>query len=805
MSKEKDLEINSNEENFTFSESDRDILQNENTIKLIREEGSVKKYAESLGMESDEMLERFRGLNLDLLVDVNSVNEGVLYLVRGYLEFARYVLINRVLPNLYDGLKPVQRYILWAHRLKKGNGMHKNSGIVSDVMEMHPHGDATIYQALIRMADSNGSFMVSLLEGQGNLGKYYKKKDFAAHRYTDSRLNNYAEEMFVSENVAPMIKSPDYSFDIPANLTPSYPYLLCASASSGIGVGASTLIPTFNVNEVLGLVSEYLTTGDIETDIVPDFSSGGSIIKNTAEIKKLMKTGKAKLRLRGDIKVRNKELVIDTFPEGVTVESLVKELSTLRDEKGYDEIKEIEKLSNKHGGEISIATKRGTDLGQLINVIYNKTSLERNYNANMLVVAEENIIYLGVHDIIKKWVAWRKSVITEELQRLINKLNEDLKLIEPFVRLIRNDEDSEKVLLMIARKNLQGARDFMQELLGIDESVAKTISKYSASSYAQLEKQEKKLASVLNDIKEIKNSMDDEAISKRILKDMARVKAVIGDKHPRKTEETNQVFKVTYINESELLMDSEEEVYYLLDDSNNLTKYYNKPSEAEINSSRQLLSAKNGEQLIGLTNNAEVIRIYGDEISVGFSGRVNLLSYAEAQPHSEVYFISKCDGSNYLLTHSNGYISYFKPDNFKSDKLRIRLLMSSVHTNVSNLIGYEKLEDGVDYSLIIQTQQEEQAIYSIKTLPVKSEKGMIRLPKAKGITVIDYNLVPTEVVENMYEESVVNAVYNFPTLLNEGVSILLEDSDLKELINNYYETKTNLMEQPEYIQGLIKD
>ena len=322
-------ESDSEEETKSQEESDSEELDEEETEthqktvdELVKDAVENEEIAEGTKkLTKEEKAKLFK--NTLASADLKSlISDGIFYLARGYIEYSQEVITNRALPDIYDGLKPVQRRILATLNEKKVTSFMKSATLSGDVLHLHPHGDASVYQSLVLMTDKNGSLAFPVVAGKGNFGGVFTTDKPAAARYTNVMLHPWSKEYFGEKHGVNYIPNYDATTTEPERLPVSFPAVLI-NATSGIAVGFKTTIPSFNFNDVCDLVIEYIKDGKCSTVICPDFVTGGYYIKDKKELQKLMKTGVGKIKLRGKAKIKDKEILATEIPYGKTIQGIV--------------------------------------------------------------------------------------------------------------------------------------------------------------------------------------------------------------------------------------------------------------------------------------------------------------------------------------------------------------------------------------------------------------------------------------------------------------------------------------------------
>ena len=357
---------------------------------------------------------------------------------KSYIDYAMSVIIARALPDVRDGLKPVQRRTLYdMHELgiRYDKPYRKCARIVGDTMgKYHPHGDSSIYESLVVMAQDFKKGMV-LVDGHGNFGSI-EGDGAAAMRYTEARLAKFTQEAYLSDldkNVVDFGPNFDETEKEPVVLPVRVPNLL-VNGAEGIAVGMATSIPTHNLAEVIDAVKAYMKNNEISTEQLmkyvkgPDFPTGG-IVVNKDDLLDIYKTGQGKIKIRGKVEVEElkggkKQLVISEIPYtmiGSGIGKFLNDVANLVETKKTTDIVDISNQSSKEGIRIVLELKRGADAENLKNMLYKKTRLEDTFGVNMLAVANGRPETLGLKAIIEHHVDFQFELSTRKYKTLLAK------------------------------------------------------------------------------------------------------------------------------------------------------------------------------------------------------------------------------------------------------------------------------------------------------------------------------------------------------------------------------------------------
>lgn len=370
---------------------------------------------------------------------------------KSYIDYAMSVIVARALPDVRDGLKPVQRRTLYdMHELgiRYDRPYRKCARIVGDTMgKYHPHGDSSIYEALVVMAQNFKKGMI-LVDGHGNFGSI-EGDGAAAMRYTEARLAKITQEAYLGDldkDIVDFVPNFDETEKEPEVLPVRIPNLL-VNGAEGIAVGMATSIPTHNLGEVIDAVKAYMKNDEISTKQLmkyvkgPDFPTGG-IVVNKDDLLDIYETGTGKIKIRGKVEVEEmkggkKRLVITEIPYtmiGAGIGKFLNDVCALVESKKTSDIVDISNQSSKEGIRIVIELKRGADIENLTNMLYKKTRLEDTFGVNMLAVADGRPETMGLKKIIEHHVDFQFEMATRKYKNLLKKEQDKKEIQEGLIK-----------------------------------------------------------------------------------------------------------------------------------------------------------------------------------------------------------------------------------------------------------------------------------------------------------------------------------------------------------------------------------
>ncbi|MCK4647528.1 DNA gyrase subunit A [Candidatus Pacearchaeota archaeon] len=501
--------------------------------------------------------------------NLNEIAKGVVNaevseeMKKAYIDYAMSVIVSRALPSIEDGLKPVQRRILYAMNqmgLKPGTQTKKCARVVGDVIgKFHPHGDISIYDSLVRMAQ-NFSLRYPLVFGQGNFGSIDGDPP-AAYRYTEARLMQISTELLqdIDKETVKFVPNFDNSIKEPELLPGKLPALMLNGAT-GIAVGMATNIPPHNLTEVCNAIVAYIKNPNITIEKLceivtgPDFPTGGAVSGDMVEI---YKTGKGRLIMRGKVgieKIKNKDAVVITeIPYLLNKSSLITQIANLVQSKKLKDISDLRDESSKGKIRIVLELRKGASPNFVINALYKYTRLQDTFNMNFLALVGGQPRVLNIRQVVEEYVKYRKIIITNKTKFELKKAKDRLEIVEG---------------LLIALKNIDGIISLIKKSRGAVEALEGLMKKFKLSKkqaqavldtklhqltsleqeklkkeYKQLKERIAELEKILGDMKEI---------LKIIVKEVNELKNKYGD-----NRRTNVLKRISEISEKDLVQQKE--------------------------------------------------------------------------------------------------------------------------------------------------------------------------------------------------------------------------------------------------------
>jgi len=391
------------------------------------------------------------------------------YTEQAYLDYSMYVILDRALPQIGDGLKPVQRRIIYAMSelgLSASSKPKKSARTVGDVIgKFHPHGDSACYEAMVLMAQ-DFSYRYPIVIGQGNWGSTDDPKSFAAMRYTESRLAPYAKNMLQELGHGTVDWAPNFDGTLkePVVLPARLPNLIL-NGTTGIAVGMSTDVPPHNLNEVTSALIHLIdnpkaSIANLMLHIKgPDYPTGGELVSSAADIREIYASGSGTLRLRASYKMEGSDIVVTSLPHQISGAKLQEQIASQMRAKKLPQVDDLrDESDHEEPTRLIISKKRGVDVEQLMSHLFSTTSLERTVRVNMNIIGLDGRPRMfNLLEILKEWLKFRKASVTNRLGHRLQIVRDRLHIldgllvaylsIDEVIAIIREEDEPKPVLM----------------------------------------------------------------------------------------------------------------------------------------------------------------------------------------------------------------------------------------------------------------------------------------------------------------------------------------------------------------------
>ncbi len=696
-----------------------------------------------------------------------------------YLDYSMSVIVSRALPDVKDGLKPVHRRILYSMHgmgLYPNKNFVKSARIVGECFKYHPHGDAAIYDSLVRMAQ-NFALRYPLIHGHGNFGSIDFPHSYAQMRYSEAKLQKISGELIedIDKETVDFKDNFDGSLKEPVVLPAKLPNLLL-NGSSGIAVGMATNIPPHNIKEICNASMKLIENPEIEIDELikhvkgPDFPTGG-IICNSDGIKRAYKTGKGKILIRSKTEFEKNKVIITEIPYQVNKSLLLESIANLVKEKKIEGISNIRDESDKEGMRIVIETKGNQEL--ILNQLYKNTNLQVTFGINMLALVNNKPNVLNLKQILEEYLKHRVDVVTRRTQFDLNKAEARAHILEG-LKIALKDIDS-VIKLIKKSKNVDEAKKGLMNNYGLTEKQSVAILEMKLQKLTSLEtekinEEHKNLVELIKKLREILNSK--EKILNIIKEELNYLKEKYGDE--RKTEILQQY---ETIEDEDLI--KEENIVITLTNSGYIKRI---PLEVYKNQKRggkgiigtttkeddflkEVKVVKSKSNLLFFTNKGKVhwLKAYqipeGSRYSKG-SSIINLLSLDKNEKIYSTIAIENYKENFYLvIATKNGLIKKTKLDEYSNPR---KGGIIAINLKDNDELVNARITKGNDV-IILATEKGKVAKFNEKDIRTvgRNSQGV------RGIKVVNDKVIGMELERDPYILTITENGFGKKTDLNE--------------------------------------
>lgn len=634
-------------------------------------------------------------------------------LKQNYMPYAMSVILSRAIPEI-DGFKPSHRkllYTMYNMGLLQG-GTIKSANIVGRTMQLNPHGDASIYDTMIRLSRGNESLLYPYVESKGNFGKAYSKNMmYAASRYTEAKLAPIAKELFddINKDTVDFVDNYDNTMKEPTLLPVTFPSILC-NVTTGIAVGMASSIASFNLNELCETTIAMIKNPDheiSETLLAPDFVGGGYIIYDREELERIYSTGRGSVKVRSRYSYDKSYNCIDVteIPPTTTSEAIIDKIVELVKTGKIKELSDIRDETDLKGLRITLDLKRGVNPDKLMTKLYKMTPLEDSFSCNFNVLVNGYPKVMGVGEILREWIDFRLNCVRRRTQFTLNKKSDRLHLLHGLEKILLDIDKAIKII-----RNTEAESDVVPNLM-----IGFGIDKIQAEFVAEIKLRHLNREYILKRIDDIEN----------LQKEIAELEAILNSKNKQKKIIINELNEVIskYAGErrSKILYE-----YDSYDESESvqvedypvtlfITKegYLNKIRTANLRMSgeqkvkegdrvERIYECSNRDELLVFTNKAQVYKAKVDDFDDGKASHlgVYVASKLEMEPDERTVFICTLrDYRGYMIfAFANGKVAKVDVSAYKTKTNRKKLLKA--YSLKSPLAGIEYIEEDCEIVLV---------------------------------------------------------------------------------------------------------
>ncbi len=484
-------------------------------------------------------------------------------LIKNYMPYAMSVIVSRAIPEI-DGFKPSHRKLLYT-MYKMGlltGGRTKSANIVGQTMRLNPHGDASIYETMVRLTRDHEALLHPFIDSKGSFGKQYSRDmAYAASRYTEAKLEPFCQELFVGidKNAVDFVPNYDNTMNEPSLLPTTFPNIL-VTANLGIAVGMTSSICSFNLNEIcdgtIALLKNPKATIDRILDIVtaPDFPGGAQIIYDRDQMRKIYETGVGSFKMRAKYQYVKKDNCIEVLeiPYSACVESIIKKATDMIKSGKLREVTDVRDAIDLSGFKLVFELRRDANPEVVIQKLFSATDLECNYDCNFNVLIDGTPMQLGVREILLEWIKFRSKCLTRELEFDLEKKENKRDLLEGLAKIL---VDIDKAIKIIRKTELE--EDVVPNLasgFGLNLKQAEYI--------ADIKLRNLNRQYIINRLKEVDELTEDINRIREILADELKLKALIISQLQAIKKKYGKPRRTEIINKSEIVSADKEDLFF---------------------------------------------------------------------------------------------------------------------------------------------------------------------------------------------------------------------------------------------------
>lgn len=669
-------------------------------------------------------------------------------LEKNYMPYVMSVIISRAIPEI-DGFKPSHRKLLYTmYKMGLLTGKRtKSTNVVGQTMKLNPHGDAAIYETLVRLTRGNSTLLHPYIDSKGNFGKQYSRDmAYAASRYTEVKLDSICDELFrgLEKDSVDFVDNYDGTIEEPTLFPATFPSIL-VNVNEGIAVGMASRICSFNLGEVCNAAIAYIA--DPGADIIsympaPDFESGAEIIYNKSAMNQIYTTGLGAIKLRSKYTIdkKNGSIEINEIPFVSTLEKIIEEIIELVKSNKIKEFNDVRDESDKDGFKITIDYKKSANPEALIQKLFRFTELQKTFSCNFNILINGTPRVLGIKQILGEWTAWRRSCIRRETAFDLQKKQEKLHLLEGLEKILLDIDKAVKII-----RETQIADDVIINLMNgfsIDEIQAEYVADIRLRNLNRqyIIERTADIKSILDEISDLQKIMQNSNLVDGLM--VRNLQAVI--KKFAKPRRTTLVMdhEVEEFSTSQMIEDYRLKLY--------LTEhgYVKKIALTSLRNSNELktkeddkiiieLEGDNKSDVLFFTDKCNVYKIKAYEIKDHRPSDLgeyspNLLSLAEGEKVIFMHVTSQYDG-NLMIGFLNGKVAKIEMNKYETKTNRKKLINAfSDFSPVVSMHFIPQDDDFVIYSSINKILVFNSALVSSKT--TRTTRGVQVLLSKKGST-----------------------------------------------------------------------
>ena len=653
-----------------------------------------------------------------------------------YMPYAMSVILSRAIPEI-DGFKPSHRkllYTMYNMGLLQG-GTIKSANIVGRTMQLNPHGDASIYDTMIRLSRGNEALLYPYVESKGNFGKAYSKNMmYAASRYTEAKLAPIAKELFedINKDTVDFVDNYDNTMKEPKLLPVTFPSILC-NVTTGIAVGMASSIASFNLREICDTTIALIKNPEhdiSETLPAPDFVGGGYIIYNKDELDKIYSTGRGSVKVRSRYTYDKKYNCIDItqIPPTTTSEAIIDKIVDLVKSNKVKELSDVRDETDLKGLRITIDLKRGVDPDKLMTKLYKMTPLEDTFSCNFNILVKGYPKVMGVREILSEWIEFRLECVRRRTQFTLNKKSERLHLLQGLEKILLDIDKAIKII-----RETESEADVVPNLMigfGIDKVQAEYVAeiKLRHLNREYILKRTQDIETLKKEIEELQGILDSKNKQKKII-----IKELQGVSDKYSGERRSEILYDFDEFDANEVTEAEDYPVTLF-----ITRegYLNKIKTANLRMSgeqkvkegdavERTYECSNRDELLVFTDKMQVYKAKVDDFADGKASQLGIYvpSKLEMEPDENVVYI--CVLNEYvgymIFAFENGKVAKVDISAYQTKTNRKKLLKA--YSAKSPLAGVTYLKE--DAEIVLCSTSGRMLLFNTASLTAKSTKDTI--------------------------------------------------------------------------------
>ncbi len=708
-------------------------------------------------------------------------------LQNNYMPYAMSVIISRAIPEI-DGFKPSHRKLLYT-MYKMGllnGGRTKSANVVGQTMKLNPHGDAAIYETMVRLTEGHQALLHPLVDSKGNFGRQYSRDmAYAAARYTEVKLSKICSEIFgdIDKETVDLVDNYDGTLKEPTLLPVTFPNIL-VNPNQGIAVGMASNICSFNLSEICEATIKLMKDPDadiMDVLLAPDFSTGGEILLNQEEMREIYRTGRGSFKIRAKYEYDKKAHCIDIkeIPYTTTVEAIIEKIIELIKAGKLKEVSDIRDETDLGGLKITIDVKKGTDPEKLMAKLFKMTPLQDSFGCNFNILVEGSPMVLGVNDIICEWLRFRKNCIKRGIRYDIEKKSAKLHLLEGLEKILLDIDKAIKIVRETEEDALVVPN--LMSGFGIDEIQAEFVAEIKLRNLNKeyILKRTAEIKSLAEEIAELRDTLEkNKKIEKIIEKELKEISKKFGA--PRKS---------SIVSDSEIEVEIEEKIEnypvvifctkdgYIKKISHLSLRFSGEQKVKENDEIIKCVDTDNTAEILVFSTSGEVYKTKAHEIPDSKASLLgeylpNLLAMGEGERVAGVVVTKEYKG-NILFCFENGKIAKVDIKGYETKQNRKKL--TNAYSMVSPLVKVMFLPE--DTELVAISNIGKALIFNSAQIALKTTKNSqgvnVMLP-TKNSKLSDVRLISETGIKDVKH-------YRTKNIPAKGAVIRPEDAETPQL------------------------